>query len=121
MHLRKHGHHAEVLHNLDRDSTAIRLGGRLQGRQCLSPGRKHDEMQDLRGEAILTAIDKPVVVLLECFGSVAFLLEGDVSDTFRASIGIVMKGDFLEWADRLTEQVLKRRLDLRIKRMQLRD
>jgi len=39
-------------------------------------------MQEVRGEAILTAIDKSIVVLLKGLGSVAFLLEDNGCDTF---------------------------------------
>jgi hypothetical protein len=38
-------------------------------------------MRKVRGEAVLTAIDKSVVVLLEGLRAVTLLLEGDGGDT----------------------------------------
>lgn len=76
---------------------------RLQGMPTMLT--EGDETQ--RGEeAILTAIDKSVVVLLERLGTISFTLEMDRSDTLRTTILIVMKGDFPEWADGLGKQLL---------------
>ena len=60
----------------------------------------------VRGEAILTAIDESVIVLLKSLGSISFLLEGDCSNTFWAAVCVVMKGDFFEGSNCLVKQFL---------------
>ena len=47
------------------------------------PHSKGDDMQQVRvrGEAILTAIDESVIVLLICLGPISFSLEDDGGDT----------------------------------------
>ena len=61
----------------------------------------------MRGEAILTAIDKSVIVLLKSLGSISFLLEGNCGNTFRAAVYVVMKSDFLEGSNCLVKQFLE--------------
>jgi len=47
------------------------------------PHSNDDDMQQVRvrGEAILTAIDESVIVLLKGLGSISFSLEGNSGDT----------------------------------------
>ena len=61
----------------------------------------------VRGKAILTAIDEPVIVLLKSLRSISFPLEADCSNTFWAAICVVMKGDFLEGSNCLVKQFLE--------------
>ena len=58
-------------------------------------------------EAILTAIDKAIVVRLESLVSVAFLSEVDGGDTLRATCGVVTEENLLDWTNGLIEEVLK--------------
>ena len=61
----------------------------------------------VRGKAILTAIDEPVIVLLKSLRSISFPLEADCSNTFWAAICVVMKSDFLEGSNCLVKQFLE--------------
>ena len=60
----------------------------------------------VRGEAILTAIDESVIVLLKGLGPIPFSLEGEGGDAFGTATCVVMKGDVPEWSHRLGEQFL---------------
>ena len=58
-------------------------------------------------ESILTAVNQPVVVLLERLGTVPATLEMYRGDTLRATLAVVVKGDILEGADCGVEELLK--------------
>ena len=57
-------------------------------------------------ESILTAVNQPVVVLLEGFGAVATPLEVHCGNTLRAALAVVVQGDVLERANRGVEELL---------------
>ena len=63
-------------------------------------------MRNVRGEAVLTAIDETIVVLMEGLVAVAFLLERHCGDTLRASACVKVKSDFFQRADGSAEEVL---------------
>jgi hypothetical protein len=58
------------------------------------------------GDAILTAIDKSVVILLIGFVAVSGLCEHDESDTFGAASGVVVQRDGFGRADGRGEELL---------------
>jgi hypothetical protein len=58
--------------------------------------------------SILTPINEAVVVLLVCFASVAFSCEGDIGDSLRATISIVVESGVLKRSDGGVEQFLVR-------------
>ncbi len=58
-------------------------------------------------EPILTAVNQPVVVLLEGFGAIAAPLEVHCGNTLRTTLTVVMKGDVLERTNRGVEELLR--------------
>ena len=97
---------ASVAGRLERDSkpTVSLQWERLCSGERFDPWRRGG----IYREAILTAIDKAIVVRLESLVSIAFLSEGDGGDTLRATCGVITQENLLDGTNGLIEEVLKK-------------
>jgi len=97
--------------NRDRESRvhcnlSLHTGGQARRAKPAESEQGRDDKGRARGEAILTAIDKSVVILLVGLGAVAFAGEEDSCGALRLALGVVGEGDLFDWADSGDEEVL---------------